>query len=67
VRFTDLSTGEITSWLWNFGDGKTSTEQNPTNYYSSDGYYTVTLTVTGPGCEDTETKTDYIYVYGCST
>jgi len=65
VRFTDKSTGEITSWSWNFGDGHTSNLQNPTNYYSSNGYYNVTLTVTGPGGSDVETKNSYIYVYGC--
>lgn len=44
IQFTDKST-DATSWLWNFGDGSTSTSQNPTNTYSSDGTYVVTLTV----------------------
>src|SRR3972149_6048557 len=56
VSFTDLSTGEITSWSWDFGDGNTSILQNPSNYYSHDGLYTVTLTATGPGGTDVETK-----------
>ncbi|HLC15366.1 MAG TPA: PKD domain-containing protein, partial [Thermodesulfovibrionia bacterium] len=45
VNFTDSSTssGTITSWSWNFGDGGTSTEQNPTYEYSSAGTYTVSL------------------------
>ncbi|MDX1910021.1 MAG: PKD domain-containing protein [Saprospiraceae bacterium] len=39
------------SWLWDFGDGNTSTEQNPTHTYAQDGFYIVTLTVTGAdGC-----------------
>jgi PKD repeat protein len=67
VSFTDLSTGEITSWSWDFGDGNTNTLQNPSNNYSHDGLYTVTLTVTGPGGTDVETKPSYIYVQGCST
>lgn len=41
--FTDLSDGAV-SWLWDFGDGNTSTEQNPTNTYSTSGDKTITLT-----------------------
>jgi hypothetical protein len=52
VLFRDESQGEITSWSWNFGDGTTSTEQNPTHQYKDrpgkEGLYTVILTVTGP-------------------
>ncbi len=44
VQFTDTSTGSPTSWLWNFGDGATSTAQNPTHAYSTAGSKTVTLT-----------------------
>ena len=62
VDFTDLSTGTITSYSWTFGDGGTSTDQNPTHVYNAFGAYTVSLTVTGPGGTDTETKTDYITV-----
>jgi PGF-pre-PGF domain-containing protein len=46
VQFTDTSTGNVTSWLWNFGDGNNSTSQSPTYIYSSSGTYTVKLTVT---------------------
>jgi hypothetical protein len=49
VRFTDNSNdddGTIVSWFWNFGDGNTSDEQNPTHRYRLRGTYTVTLTVT---------------------
>jgi len=47
VTFTDESTGypPITSWLWDFGDGATSTETNPVHTYTVDGEYTVLLTV----------------------
>ncbi|RKY56314.1 MAG: hypothetical protein DRP89_01620, partial [Candidatus Neomarinimicrobiota bacterium] len=45
VQFTDLSTGNPTSWAWDFGDGSTSTVQNPSHTYESVGSYTVMLTV----------------------
>lgn len=62
VQFTDFSTGSITSRSWNFGDGSTSTEQNPSHTYNAAGTYTASLTVTGPGGTDIETKTNYIQV-----
>jgi len=65
VNFTDLSTGSITSWSWTFGDGGTSTLQNPSHQYTSAGTYNVTLTVTGPGGSDGETKNGYITVSPC--
>jgi len=43
VNFTDASTGSPTSWLWDFGDGTSSTEQNPTHTYTAIGSYNVTL------------------------
>lgn len=45
VSFTDRSTGSPTSWQWNFGDGATSSAQNPTHIYGFQGTYAVTLTV----------------------
>ena len=62
VKFTDLSTGNVTSYNWDFGDNNTSTDENPTHVYSTPGNYTVTLTVIGPGGNNTETFTDYIMV-----
>jgi PKD repeat protein len=62
VAFTDVSTGTITTWSWNFGDTGTSTLQNPSHPYASAGFYTVSLTVTGPSGSDTETKVNYITV-----
>jgi PKD repeat protein len=62
VNFTDQSEGEITDWLWDFGDGQTSTLTNPTHTYDDVGTYTVSLTVEGPRGTDTEAKTDYITV-----
>ncbi|HEY9420570.1 MAG TPA: PKD domain-containing protein [Thermoanaerobaculia bacterium] len=47
--FEDISTGEPTEWQWEFGDGETSTRQNPLHTYPAAGTYTVTLRVTSPG------------------
>jgi PKD repeat protein len=47
-KFTNTSLGDISSWLWTFGDGASSTEENPTHYYLQAGTYLVKLTVTGP-------------------
>jgi hypothetical protein len=47
VSFKDESTG-ATSWKWDFGDGETSTEQNPMHTYSVPGQFVVTLEVSGP-------------------
>jgi hypothetical protein len=49
VAFTDASEGEITEWLWDFGDGTSSSEQSPAHVYSIPGEHTVRLTVMGPG------------------
>ena len=62
VNFSDASTGYVTSWSWSFGDGGTSTQQNPTHTYTSPGTYTVSLTASGGGVQDTETKNNYITV-----
>ncbi|MBI2966910.1 MAG: M4 family metallopeptidase [Bacteroidetes bacterium] len=62
VQFSDLSTNGATSWLWNFGDGGTSTLQNPSYAYASNGSYTVTLTATNSYGSDSEIKTAYITV-----
>ena len=57
VAFTDTSTGSPTSWQWNFGDGLTSTAQNPSHVYTTAGSKTVTLTVTNNTGSDTATRT----------
>ncbi|MEM2619515.1 MAG: PKD domain-containing protein [Candidatus Hadarchaeales archaeon] len=52
VQFTDQSVdsdGTVASWYWEFGDGATSTERNPTHIYQRAGSYTVRLTVTDDG------------------
>jgi PKD repeat protein len=62
VQFTDLSTNIVTSWLWDFGDSNTSTEQNPSHTYAATGSYTVTLTATNDFGSDVATATNYIDV-----
>jgi PKD repeat protein len=62
VQFTDLSSGEPTSWLWDFGDGSSSALQNPSYEYTTAGTYTVSLTATNAYGSDTETRTSYITV-----
>ena len=47
VAFKDLSVGEIKSWHWDFGDGETSTEQNPIHAYKKPDHYVVVLNVEG--------------------
>jgi Zn-dependent metalloprotease len=59
VYFTDQSQA-ASSWSWDFGDGGTSTEQNPTHTYIAMGNYTVTLTAANQFGSDTEIKTNYI-------
>lgn len=66
VRFNDLSTpgqGSLTQWTWNFGDGATSNQPNPSHTYSATGYYTVALKVTNSGgCSNTASRGRYIRV-----
>jgi PKD repeat protein len=68
VQFTDLSDprgSQITSWQWDFGDGNTSTTQNPTHIYqiaAAYAYYDVSLTVTNAFGSDSEIKPEYITV-----
>jgi len=65
MQFTDLSSPQPNSWLWNFGDGTSSTLQNPSHLFTTPGNYTVTLTAFYAGsCQGTEVKTDYITVGG---
>jgi PKD repeat protein len=62
VLFTDTSSGSASAWLWDFGDGAQSSEQNPTHVYTDAGDFDVTLTATGPGGSDAETRTDLVEV-----
>lgn len=62
VQFVDLSAGTnaIAGWLWDFGDGTFSTQQNPLKVYGVGGDFTVELTVTDGTLSDTESKARYI-------
>lgn len=63
VAFTSLAAGAYDTVEWRFGDGATSTETNPTHVYDTPGVYDVSLSISGPGGTDGETKCDYITVY----
>ncbi|MDZ7304357.1 MAG: phytase [candidate division KSB1 bacterium] len=63
IQFSDRSTGEPTSWLWDFGDGSTSTLQHPSHRYTTAGNHTVTLTIQTPQGTFTKTKPNYISLY----
>lgn len=64
VHYTDLSTGNITSWNWSFEGGfpSTSTEQNPTVTYNAEGTYDVSLTISDGGTPVIGTFQDFISV-----
>ena len=62
VQFTNLTTGNASSYQWSFGDGGTSTSADPSHTYSAPGTYAVSLTATGPGGTDVESKSGYITV-----
>ncbi len=68
VQFTDASTGTPTSWAWDINnDGSVDyTTQNATHIFTTAGNYTVNLTVTNAGGNDSEVKTDYITVNASS-
>ncbi|MCF8275730.1 MAG: gliding motility-associated C-terminal domain-containing protein, partial [Flavobacteriales bacterium] len=53
IQFTDTTAGQVTDWMWNFGDGMTSMLQNPDHNYGDPGSYWVTLIASNHGCEDT--------------
>lgn len=63
VNFADASTGDISEWSWDFGNGNTSTAENPPQQtYTSPGAYNVTLTVEAPnGCKNTDSRIVRVY------
>ena len=62
VQFSNESVGEITNYLWDFGDGSSSSSESPSHTYDDIGTYTVRLTASWPGGSDEIIKTDYITV-----
>jgi PKD repeat protein len=62
VSFSDESTGHVSSWAWDFGDGGTSTQRNPSHMYDNPGNYKVKLTVEGSGGTDSKVRNNYINV-----
>ena len=64
VDFIDQSQNSPTSWLWDFGDGHTSTQQNPTHTFYGNWSYTITLTATNPNGSDQLIRSNMINVGG---
>ena len=62
IRFTDLSQNGPNRWLWNFGDGTTSTLQNPSHTYATTGTYSVSLAATNAYGTATSTRAGYVVV-----
>lgn len=63
VAFTDKSVGDVTKWTWDFGDGSTSTEQNPVHQYTTNGMFTVKLAINRDSfSSETTTKTKIAYI-----
>lgn len=63
IQFVDYSYGNPTSWDWDFGDGESSSEQNPLHVYAEDGIYEVCLTIANPvdSCESTLCQEVYVW------
>lgn len=62
ITFTDQTTNNPTSWYWDFGDGSTSTQQNPSHTYTTSGTYSVQLTATNPYGNNSMLKSNFISV-----
>lgn len=62
VRFRDFSAGRPLAWLWDFGDGTTSTEKDPVHTYTKEGYYTTSLHIANAFGSDSLTRSNHITV-----
>ncbi|GAA3521905.1 hypothetical protein GCM10022393_40460 [Aquimarina addita] len=62
VDFNSTSINNVNTYLWNFGDGETSTEQNPTHTYTDSGTYSITLTTSNSAGQDTRERNNFITI-----
>lgn len=62
VDFVNTSAGSSLTYRWEFGDGNTSTQQNPTHTYTALGNYTVRLIINDPNCSDTIVKQNFVRI-----
>jgi len=62
IQFKNESEGNITDWVWDFGDKGTAAQQNPGHIYRDTGRFTVTLVAISGGCTDTAVVKDMIYI-----
>ncbi len=62
INFINTTTGTTTSYLWQFGDGDTSTKKGPLHNFTDTGFIDVTLIATYNGCSDTNAKAGFIYI-----
>jgi PKD repeat protein len=61
--FTDVSANTPTEWYWMFGDGTTSTDQNPSHTYTKSGFFTVNFSATNVAGTDWMNRTNFVMVY----
>ncbi|MGG9972708.1 PKD domain-containing protein [Ferruginibacter sp. SUN002] len=62
IQFADQTVGEVTRWLWDFGDGATSIQKDPKHQYSDTGYFDIKLKVWNGGCVDSLQIDSFIYI-----
>ncbi|WP_299223482.1 PKD domain-containing protein [uncultured Aquimarina sp.] len=62
VNFNSTTINNVNAYLWDFGDGTTATEQNPTHTYAGSGTYSITLTTSNSAGEDTRQRDDFITI-----
>lgn len=64
-NFKDSTITPVVKWDWNFGDGTSSTAQDPTHIFTTPGFYSIQLTTTNyAGCSDTLKRIDYVEIDG---